>query len=132
MIRKSTQEFKHKNQSAIVGKTTLQKGEHESKCNNNVERMWMKNEMLQHCWECVYKNPNTRLECHNFEKWTRLKVLGRRKEMKTKRHFATHVMKGVVFFKCCNFDNICEYVMILLMLCQKYGGTKHSISIKYL
>jgi len=37
------------------------------------------------------------LECHNFEEWTQLKVSGRRKEMKTKRHFATHVMKGVVF-----------------------------------
>jgi len=28
--KKNTQEFKHKNQSAIVGETTLQKGEHES------------------------------------------------------------------------------------------------------
>jgi hypothetical protein len=39
MLKASIQEFKHKNQSAIVGKTTLQKGEHELKCNNNVERM---------------------------------------------------------------------------------------------
>jgi hypothetical protein len=49
MLKASTQKFKHKNQSAIVGKTTLQKGKHESKCNNNVERMLMKNEMLQEC-----------------------------------------------------------------------------------
>ncbi len=61
MLKASTQKFKHKNQSAIVGKTTLQKGKHESKCNNNVERMLMKNEMLQECWESAYKNPSTRI-----------------------------------------------------------------------